>query len=220
MGCNNLQVMTNLEVKDKANDRQPLKAYTLEFLPPLVVKNTLPCEMRFRLPMLGLGLGPEAIFTVKPGDKVEICSMNISKEKDVAFELFPPDTQKPIALLLPKRDRYAQQLHADVQPVGCFAQPGFRAVIVVTVDARCGQMTVEASSPCWVYNKSGLPLELSGSISHMLQPGRADTSLLCPSTRGALLPAALELPVLLGSARARPRSLSLSTPVSRTVRSA
>ena len=190
---------------DKQANVKPLRAFSLSFLPPLIIRNTLPCALRFKLGVHNTceaATKRDPAMVIAPGASLELCCINVSKEKALIFHIFPPDAEKEsteVSLL--RQNRHTQQMDIAARGRRTTNQSTFRVLFTVTIDMQCGQMTVEASSPCWVVNKSGLPLEVSGTHS-LLDFSHAQPGLISPSSRGVQLPASLEMPLLLGHARA------------------
>lgn len=195
-----LQVMAGSEHDEKAVAGPELRAHTLEFLPPLVIRNTLPCALSFRL-VRHASCPPSEVYTVKPGGKVELCCINVSKEKAVLLEVtlkgYAHGKACSFVVSVPRQHRHVEHVS---RPEHLPDSPGFQALFTVAVDGPCGQMTIEATSPCWVLNKSGVPLDVSGAHEHNVLPRRGPPmgTLHCPSTRGS---EDVEMPVLLGAAR-------------------
>jgi hypothetical protein len=190
-------------------DRLSHQFHSLSFLPPLIILNTLPCTLNARL-IHRNSTSPAEDISVDPGDSTEICSFNVSREKTVTLEVTPPGANVSSTVVLHKRHRAEEQLCATIEACGSGngASAQFRALFSVTVDKQCGQMTIEVSSPCWLMNKSGLPVEVATKHPTILLQSKAEDVVHCLSTRSRP-PCATELdaPVLLGQARVLPLQL-------------
>ena len=187
--------MSGLDRDDKLATSAPLHRFTLEFLPPLVIKNNLPCVLSF---CLADGTIDGTVFRIEPGGKVEICTLNLGRDKSVTMEVHRPDSAHKREVILPRVNRHSEQVSIAAAPgssaSGLETQTAFRVQFSVSVRARCGQMRIDALSACWVVNKSGVPLELAAPQVGNARPGFVEDVLSCPDSRGSQL----NVPHLLG----------------------
>jgi hypothetical protein len=187
-----------------ASNLEAHRFLTLVFQPPLIVKNSLPCSLRVRLGLKNSQSPSSELKSIAPGHSIDVYSLNIRREKVVTLEVFPPGSTQSKIVSLPKSHHHCEPVNVPVgDSPGGPCQDDFRAVILVSVDEACDQMVLEALSPCWLLNKTGLPIEVStvqsGAVSGV--PSNA-CSFVCTSTRGRPLSSEIERPILLGQSRA------------------
>lgn len=180
-----------------APERLTCDFYTITFLPPLVINNTLPCALTLTVTNRSATAPKPA--TIQPGCSIEVYHINVAREKALLLDVFPPGCTTPHHVALPRR----HQSREEVAVEGCSGAQQFRALFVALVDPQCGQVTVEVSSSCWLMNKTGLPIEAATKHPSMVQRSADEAIVMCPSTRDRHAAAdEMEAPILLGHASA------------------
>jgi hypothetical protein len=190
--------------KNGASNLELYNFFTLVFQPPLIIKNSLPCSLRVRSAPKGCQ-SPSEPESIAPGHSINVYSINIRREKAVTIEVFPPGAAAQSKIItLPKSHHHCEPVNIPVDGShGGACQDDFRAVITVSVDEACDQMILEALSPCWLLNKTGLPIEVWSGCQSVVKGVQSNVcSFVCKSTRSRPLSSELEKPILLGHSSA------------------
>lgn len=134
-----------------------LRYYTLSFLPPLIIRSTLPLPIHVNASS-ALATSKWVTVHLGPGDEQEICNMNI-REKIIILQVGTPETAAH-SVQLRRRDGFTKQYQFKVagddfsDDQGCHLK-AMRMLFTVHVDEECGQTLITISSPLWIVNRCG-----------------------------------------------------------------
>lgn len=194
-----MQDMRGGSTTEQAGGRPSLRSLTILFMPPLLIKNMLPCTLHIKV-FSTLQASSTEQFAIAAGAVQEVYAVNVAKERKICLVVEHPEAgwhSETIGLV--RAHRHSSQMCVGRGAGLHKSEAAFRVQFTVLLDQSSGQTTVEAVSPLWVLNKTGLPLELQSVSTLVAQPGQKEETLKCSSTRGLPAEGCSELPVLLGS---------------------
>lgn len=177
-----------------------LQCYTLSFLPPLIIRSSLPSPLRMEVTS-GTMVSRWIPVHLGPGGEQEICSINI-QEKSLILRLVRPGSSLPSHVQLRRRDGFTKEcdVHAADERIGKgdAASNVMRVLFSVHVDMRSSQTLVSVSSPLWVVNKCGTRVHfmlpnLDPSASHLGCIGNQGPHVLSCETCSMLEPSQIRL---------------------------
>ena len=186
----------------KDGSRQHSTFSTLVFQPPLVIKNSMPCAMQIQMPDKQSTGSHELL--IGAGGTSNVYSVNTRCRS--AFDLIvkAPDLcpySSPVTVL--KRDGHVAKFRlASADGEQTSGNQDVRAVLAVSVDTSCDQVTVEVLSPCWLINKANITLQMHTHVKLRSREIRAEDIFLCEPT--ALRRSSDAPPALLGQLSTSP----------------
>lgn len=134
-----------------------LRYYTLAFLPPLVIRSTLPFTLRMQVTSGTAGLTWVPVH-LGPGDEQEIYNLNL-RDKILMLQVETPDPNDRRHVQLRRRDGFTKesQFHrsAHIPDHQGMKLELMRVLFTMNVDEQCGQTLIHVSSPLWMVNKCG-----------------------------------------------------------------
>jgi hypothetical protein len=174
-------------------DLQQLQFYSLSFVPPLVLRNSLPTNLCVQAMCKSVGTdSPE--FEIEAGASLEVCHISLSREKALILKARFPDEDavSSVQVVLPKSDRYTTEVTISRSSGSDDSddrnKTPSRVIFSVHIDPQCGKMFVDIFCAIWLVNRCGVAIDVMTSTrtrhrcSTACIDGGADEIVRCKST--------------------------------------